>query len=381
MFLIERIAGISVYCFFLFIICGLILYSNIKVSALLKWYTLFLAVLGAFYKPSITGDLYRTYQALDWYASFSFRDFFQVLVLSSTTPVSRLLYWVIGKTGIHELLPFVSALFCYSSIFYMIDKTYQKYQISRKTVVYTLLFLMASSIYISVIGGIRMMVALSAVSFAFFQETVEGKMRWIHVLLYLCAIFIHNMGIVILAILVIAAVFKKSGNIGGKILLFLLIAVLLLVLYIFDNRFFDELLEKGSDYITDPGYSDKWEYGIGFLMLIVQIWALTVYHKQLQPLNTFSELHALALGLQGSLATGVLFFTSFSVFYRFIGHVAVILGLPVFMICMENAATKVSKTRRKLQVQNTILLLCALIMIISLTRGSLSALKFFVLNG
>ena len=152
MFLIERLIGVSIYVYALIMVCLLIAFSNIKCKNILRLYLLVLGGMGFFYQPYITADLYRIYEAMEWYATFRFPQFYETLVIPSSVPTSRILFWLVGKTGIVELLPLLSALLCYSLIFYILETSAKRYNISRQNLAVTLFFLMSGSIYSSVIG-------------------------------------------------------------------------------------------------------------------------------------------------------------------------------------------------------------------------------------
>lgn len=380
MFIIERLVGISIYCFFLAAVCGLIVHSNISIKGLLGWYILVLAVMGFLYKPSSSGDLYRIFETLDWYATFPFDAFFHTLVLNSTTPASRLLYWIVGKTGVPMLLPVFSVVVCYFFIFYILAHTHRIFRTSRKSVALTLFFLMSSSIYISVVGGIRMMLALSTICFCFFRESVERRYTWYQYPLYLLAVFMHSLGLFIVAIRVFTLVFDKKRSKIGRALLCIAMALSLFALFRFNSSFFDVLIKKGNDYVINHGYSDKWEYLLGFMMILVDVRLLILYHKQLAPTGEFEGISEMTRAMQISLVIGIAFVTSFSVFYRFVGHVGLILGLPMMMVTLEHAQTETGGRRRHLQIQSAMALFSVLILLVSLLRGSLSSLKFFILK-
>ena len=123
MFIIERIFGISAYMLVLLLVCFLLSKTNMPCKSALRFYLFCLSVMAFFYKPYITADLYRIFEQMEYFSSMDFDRFWSDFVLNSSTPLSRLLYWFFGKTGCNKLLPVFSACFCYSLIFYVIEKT------------------------------------------------------------------------------------------------------------------------------------------------------------------------------------------------------------------------------------------------------------------
>ena len=65
-------------------------YTNVKHKTILKIYTVILCVMGFFYLPYETADLYRTFETMDWYASIDFPQFLNDFVRTSSVPISRI---------------------------------------------------------------------------------------------------------------------------------------------------------------------------------------------------------------------------------------------------------------------------------------------------
>ena len=217
MFLFERLFGIGTYMVALISVCFLLAKTNISCKSALRFYLICLCSMAFFYKPYITADLYRIFEQMDYFSSMDFDLFWNDFVLESSTPIARLLFWLFGKTGINELLPAFSALFCYSLIFYVVRKTKQLYDISNQTVAIVLFFIMTTSMYISVIGGIRMMIALSMLTFSYFRVTVENKIKIIDILFFIASIFIHAMSFVVIGIIALTLLFDSNRNVLKKI--------------------------------------------------------------------------------------------------------------------------------------------------------------------
>ncbi len=379
MFLVERLIGVSIYSYILIMVCLLIAFSNIKCKNILRLYLLLLGGMGFFYHPYITADLYRIYEAMEWYATFNFSDFYNTLVATSSVPSSRILFWLIGKTGVVELLPLFSAICSYSLIFYTLEKSRERFQISRQNFAIAVFFLMSGSIYISVIGGIRMMLALSLIFFCFYRETVEKKKNFfLHIPLYIIAVFMHDMALIVLTIRIISSIFDKRKSLVKKLFILLGIAGMFLVAIVLFRYKLESVFEKSAVYLTDSGYYDVWEYlmgGIYFLFFFFLAIKFQPLKKQYLELNSYYTASKI-----GCLFAAICCY-DFSIFYRCIGHVVPILLTPALMIILENAEqTTIGKTTRRykmVSLQCVVLLVSLALLFVGGTRGSLSALKFF----
>lgn len=378
MFLIERLIGIGIYSGTLVLVCLLIAFSNISSKALLRFYTFALCVMAFFYTPYTTADLYRIFQTMEWYSTMSFSYFFETYVATSSVASSRLLFWLIGKSGLPHLLPVVSAAVSYSLIFYTIHKTQNRYAISRENTALALFLLMTTSIYISVIGGIRMMLAMAIIVFCFFRESVEQKFRWYHIPLYAVALLMHNMAFILFALRLLCIVLDSRKKRIVRVVYALVIGVGGLgALFVFDDLVF-QIFDNASDYLFGASYSDPWEYLIGILLLL----GFVVLMCKFRPyISRFADIRTYHIGAILGAAVAVAFCFVFSIFYRFIGHLVPILCLPVLMIVLQESQNSYNPRRfRQLSLQSIVALFGALILLLSCARGSLSSLKFFTLS-
>ena len=378
MFLVERAIGVGIYMFVLLIVCAIISNTKISCKAALKFYLICLCVMALFYKPYITADLYKTYVIVDYFGSVDFMYFMENLAFQGSTPAARILYWCVGKIGYNALLPIFSAFFSYSLIFYIIIKTQEIYSISKKNVAYLLFFLMSTSIYISAIGGIRMMIVLSAIAFCFFREVVEKKFNFLNIFLYIISVFMHSMAIVIIAIRLFVTVFDGRKKRIMRILYVFFVAILCFAFLLNSGVFMTDFIDKVNDYLFGDRYSDAWEYIMGVLIFIV----LTVFAYNFAPYrrdNAFADIIPYNYTMIICMIISLVFCFEFSIFYRFLGHAAVLFSIPMIMITLEETDNKPCRVFRMTNVRSVLLIFSVVIAIISCLRGSLSSLKFFEL--
>ena len=376
MFLFERAFGVGIYILILLLVCGILTKTRARCKPTLKFYTICLCVMGFFYKPYITADLYRTYIYVEFFGDMKFEYFWENFARNTNIPIARVIFWAVGKSGVKELLPVLSAFICYSLLFYIIIKTQEKFAISNETVAIVLFFLMTTSIYISVIGGIRMMLSTSMIAFSFFRNSIEKKNNLLDVSLYVLAVFIHVTAIILIAICMFLMILDNRKSIIKRILSAVVIVAIVLVFVINFREMIFELFEKAEHYLGEEEYSDSWEYLIGVIITIF----LSVILFEYWSLRKDSESLVLKYYNMSSvicLAIAVIFCFEFSTFYRFAGHMAVILATPMMMVTLEKSYGKASKTIFRTDVRSMVIVLSVIIALISCTRGSLSSLKFF----
>lgn len=379
MYLLERLFGIAAYVYMLGMACVLIAFTKVNIKTVLRLYIAGLCVMGFFYTPSVTGDLYRIYGVMDWYATMELGHFFEELVITSTVPAARLLFWAVAKTGINRLLPVVSAIICYGMIFSCLDKSRRLCNISRQNFAIALFVLMTTSIYISVVGGIRMMIAMALVVYCFFRETVEHKFGPRHVIFYLIAVLMHNMGVVMLVMRLITVVLDGSKKLWlrlGIVAVAMAAAAVVLMRYGF---FVTALLDKVYAYLVEESHSDTWEYIIGLLLLAGVVLVYVKYRACGCP-GKYPALKELNFCMHLSTVLGVLFCFVFTIFYRFVGHLTPILAMPMLMGALQESEGQRSRGAAQIPFRVAVLLYGCIVLIISCTRGSLSSLKFFVLS-
>lgn len=378
MFLFERLFGVCVYTYLLAMACIVIAFTTANSKTVMRLYTVALCILAFFYEPYVTGDLYRIYETMDWYGTMELGHFIEHYVVSSSVPVSRVFYWLVAKTGIYNLVPVISCLLSYSVIFGTIWKSQKIFSISRINVALTLFFVMTGSVYISVVGGIRMMSAMSMIVFCFFRESVEGKFRWYHIVLYGMAVLTHNLALIIISLRLLAMLLDQRRSWAGRLSVAGVVLVVGIVMALRMESLLLDIFENAKGYLTGESYSDKWEYLMGALLVVFYV-VLGIRFRNAGGVKLHRELIEYHIGLIFSIAIAVVFCFVFSIFYRFIGHLVPILGIPMLMISLEHSSEKSPIRFNWLSTQGFVLVYGAVILLLSCSRGSLSSLKFFVL--
>lgn len=379
MFLFERLFGVCVYTYVLVMACVLIAFTTINSKTVLRLYIGALCIMAFFYVPHADGDLHRIYEAIDWYATMRFDYFFENYVITSSVPMSRLLYWLVAQTGIQNLVPVISCLVCYGVIFNTIVKAERMFSVSKINVALTLFFVMTLSVYISVIGGIRMMISMALIVHCLFRESVEGRFSWYHILLYLTAILTHNMALVIVCVRILVLIFDNRRKPSARLMIATLILGAGIVLAFRFEYVLLDILDNAGGYLTGESYSDTWEYIMGALLAVFYI-VLGFRYRSYGGAARYPELKEYNMAMFFFWGIAVVFCFVFSIFYRFIGHVVPILGLPMLMICLQRSSEDSPVRFNWLSMQGFVLVYSMVLLLLSCSRGSLSSLKFFVLE-
>ena len=389
MFIFERLVGVATYASILVFVClSLAMTKTVKQQRrILFLYTMILALMAYFYVPPETSDLYRIYRSIEAFQKYSFNSFLKTFSQNPNFGLSYILYWLVGQTGIPKLLPILTALVCYSCIFYIIHASAEKNQISGKNIAIALLFYMTTETFLSIIGGIRCMLGVSLLAFCFYRESVEKRYSVFHLLLYAFSFFIHSFS----ALLIALRFFVPILNAKKSILVRTMHALVLSVGVFFVLQYFGEYVE--SVFLSAEGYleGDEYSYFWGYI-IDVGAWCalfsvvLQVVRKRKQ--ENILQYNTLTIFLSLCLIIAVFFYYEYTIFTRLILHISPIVCLPILMSVLQNnddaKANSGNNTKKSWfyrEVDFNVFFICISLMLLFLScaRGETSSLKFFVL--
>ena len=382
MFFVERVTGVAIYALTVGVFYVLFVTPRINNHKLYALLILVLSCMASLYVPYKTSDLYRIYDTLETISHMKFSVLYDEIIITKSNPMIYIYYWIVAKTGFFRLLPALNCCICYSFIFYIVRDMEERYDMSPETVANAILFTMLIGNYIPVIAGIKMMLALSMVIFVIYRELAQHKFSILNVVIYVFALFTHNIIIVILAIRFLVFLLSPRIKSSIKAIFIPLVVVGFVVIVILFPNVFRSMMDSGTDYLSGKSqYSDVWEYAVGILMCLYQM-VLIVHTRKL--INADSEhFQAYAqynLLLMISIAVEILMIWNFTIFHRISVEFGGTVMLPLMMICMEyDYRIPRLTTKRILSFRSVTLLFSLALFLITGTRGSLSALKFFVL--
>lgn len=385
MFLFERLIGVGLYSLVLALFCfSLVGKSGKKIKRRLFFYSIILSIMAYNFVPYETADLYRIYEYVDAFQKYSFSSFLKIQVSKSNLGVSGILYWLIGQTGIPQLLPSVVTFVCYSCIFYIIYKTAEKNQISGKNVAIALLFYMSIGTYMFVISGIRCMLGISLLSFCFYRESVERKFNILHIPLYLIAALIHAFSAVLIAVRFIVSIFDTKTTPIRKIIYFIFLGVGIVLVFRNFGDYISEIMEKADSYLSGSLYSYVWEYVIAILTCMVIIYVFSKRKNIKEESNL--KLNVWLLYEIALFAIALCVCWEFTIFHRLTTYIMPIIALPLLMTALQSndhMRNEVNNRARPveeipLNLNSCVVMLSVLMLLIACSRGSLCSLKFFV---
>ena len=374
MFLFERLFALAIYVLILLIVCFFLSQRNSNYKRIFFIYTLLLAIMGFFYVPYITSDLYRIYQILESFSRYNWDKFVYYELDGDFLKVDFIYYWLIAKTGEFRLLPAINAILCYSCIFYIISRTADKYNISRKNIALATFFFMSIGNYMFVITGIRCMLGISLMSFCFFRENVEKKFKWWHIPIYLFAVFVHHFVFVLMIGRLIVPILTRKMSVVKKFGYLIFLAILALLAITLFRSYIGEIINKGESYIEGNMYSYLWEYIVGGFCAIIMFFSLIeASHEKI----VTTDLYNWKTYLIGCIVLAVCFCFEFTIFHRLITYIAPIILLPILMVKLQYCEG--IGTKKSLTLKNSVLFLTVIMLLIVCARGTLCSLKFFVL--
>lgn len=371
MFLFERLTSLFIYIAVLASAVLLIEWKKSNYKAILIFYTIALSIMGFFYVPYKTADLYRINGYLETFSRYSWKQFFNYRIDKDIFAIDLIYYWLISQTGEPRLLPAINAFICYSCIFYIIIRTAQIYNISRKNIALTVLFFMSVGNYIFVISGIRSMLGICLLCFCFFRESIEKKFKLWHILLYLIAGFIHNFVFVLVFIRLIVPILTTRRSLVEKLIYVFFLCALAIVIFYLKPDYIKEVFNRAEGYLTEEIFSYFWNYLAGGFTGIILI--IIFYHFR-RNIVAKKQLSENCIFFIICLMVSFVFIFEYSIFHRTITYIAPILGLPILMVALQDR-----ERQGKVYLKNNMLLLTTILLLIVCARGSLCSLKFFVL--
>lgn len=385
MFLLERLIGVGLYSLVLILFCfSLVGKSGKKIKRRLFCYSIVLSILAYNFVPYETADLYRIYEYVEAYGKHTFSSFVKTYSPTSDFGLGNILYWVIGRIGIPQLLPTIVTFVCYSCIFYIIYKTAEKNQISGKNVAITLFFYMSLGTYMFVISGIRCMLGISLLSFCFYRESVEKKFNLLHIPLYLIAALIHSFSAVLIAARFVISIFDTKTTPIRKLIYFVFLGAGIVLVFRNFGDYVDEILQKADSYLSGDLYSYVWEYIIAILTCVVIVCVFSKRKNIKEESNI--KLNVWLLYEIALFAIALCVCYEFTIFHRLTTYIMPIIALPLLMTALQsndNSRSEINNRARSvgeipLNLNSFVVILSVLTLLVTCSRGSLSSLKFFI---
>ena len=365
MFLTARIFGIFTYIVCLVIALLGVRYLPPRQTKYVVWgYLVVLCLIALCYIPYITTDVYRHNQLAAALAQMPLDNFLYIL----STAKSGLFTFIYFRIFEGYLMPVTCAI-VFGSMFFILLTSAKQIQCTRSIIFLVLLWIMTNDFYLISITNIRSYVAVAFVTFCMYRETFEHKFNLFNVILYLCAIEMHSMGIVLVAFRTLAYLFS-----GGKLSVWkMLLVPLIIMLLIVGLPFYQDLLigstNKFESYYTGNSYNYIWERVIFIIQTIVQVFILyKAYAYRLFKEHNFANYKTAV-----TWAVIVLLICHLHVTFmqRWI-MVSAILEIPLLMCLLKK-----EQELHRHQIKQFLIVSCLITFAFVCTRGNLCSLKFW----
>lgn len=377
MYFFERLIGVIIYFFLTFIITYFISKSNKKsISKLLFFVTIMLSIMAYFYVPAESADLYRLIEIKNMYAMMNLNDILE-FTKQSTTPVTVLYFYFIGKLKFDGLLPMITSFIFYRNIFNILIKSALKYEIKSINIALTFLFIMSSGIFIEVISGIRTMLAFSIIANCIYNELIEQKPIFRNLIWYIIASLIHPVALFITIIRVIYLLLEETNSKYKIIINIFIMVSLILMIFSFGNRYINSMMQVIEYYTRGDSYSYIWEYIIGIAQISIIIMVLSLYFKYLKIENKRNGINNMYAICKLIVFILIIMIFEYNTFHR-LTLLSSVLIIPIMLNVLEKSNIYIDKFKR-FNLRDIIYISSILIMILACIRGNLSALKFFIL--
>ena len=388
MFLIERLIGVGIYASLLILVCLYINGKKLKsIKRTLFFYALVLSILAFFYTPYETADLYRIYESIRAFQKYTFEKFWDVHIVNSDAGLSKILYWIVGKTGTPQLLPSTVAFVCYNCIFYIICKTAETNKISGKNIAITVFFYMTTETYLSIIGGIRCMLGVCLLAFCFYRENYEKRFNIIHIPIYAFSFFIHAFSAILIILRFVIPAFSGKKSFLKRIIYILLLGITIAFSYQYIAGYLESVISKAEDYLENTAYSYFWGYMIDIVALFTMM-SVLFRSIQFKKKENIEKLSVMWMYLLVCLISAIVFCFEYSIFTRLILHISPIICLPILMTVLQyndeadasiQHVRSSAYTRIRHNYNSMFMYLSLVLLFLSCIRGETSSLKFFVL--
>ena len=365
MFLTARLFGISTYIFVMIVFLLLIKYTKqSQIKNILFFYLISLCVISYFYVPYITTDLFRhnitakRLAELDWYE-------FWYIVKNSISGIFTLFYF----RYFSNYLATVTCFIVYGIIFYIIYNSKIKVNAKTGIVIVVLLWIMTNDFYLISITNIRSYIAVVFVSICIYREIFEHKFGPTNIILYLCAIETHSIGIVLVAFRFIAYLFMKGQLTIWKMMLFPIIIAIVIFGASFYLPLLDSSVNKFESYYENNPYNYIWERIIFIIQTIVQIYILLKAYKY----KIFKEDKFVYYKSAVTMAVIVLIICNLHVVFmqRWIIFSA-ILEIPILIRILQKEYELNRKNMRNFMITTSLITFAFVC-----SRGNLCSLKFW----
>ena len=183
---------------------------------------------------------------------------------------------------------------------------------------------------------------------------------------------------VFLLIRISAILFANRQNIWVRIFTIIGMIVLVFVLQFLVPTFTESLLDKAMGYISKEAYIYVWEYVMGALILIIDVYYFYIYKRSKSSFNDTLRPQTSALFM--SIVIAIAFIGTFTFFQRTVCFIISILCIPFMLMLLSNKQAVRLSRRFGFPIKGLTFVFALAELAVSCSRGSLCGLKFFELG-
>lgn len=370
MYLKERIIGLIVFYSLLFLMTFFVSKSNNykSIKKILIAYVLLLSIMAYFYLPNDSADLSRHFISLKLYSNMSTSDFINAISINSA-PGALLYFRIIGKLNNIHLLPCITSFIYYGILFTLYFYFIKNYKINSKSAAFSLFLFMICGRFLGIISGIRNGLAFILIFCAIYREFFLDKKIISNVFLYLIAILIHPAALIIIFLRFLFILFEKN-SLGFRIVNLIFLMIMGFVFYKYNYYILDEAINKSNLYLSETTYFYIWEHIISLIYIVFYIITIFIFNKKIKD-KRITNLGNFIMIIN---IFCFIFIYEHSIFTR-IQNFSSLLFLFYYMFVLNQL--HINDKKMKVYSFLTYVIMFS-ILIISLTRGNISSLKFFI---
>lgn len=367
--LVERLLGVGLYALLLIVFCNAIYVG--KEGSSRKWlilYAVCLAVMGFFYVPAESADLFRLTTYMNSWSDLGFADVLE-RGFERSLPTYYAYFWLVGQAGVDGLLPAISALLFYLLTFSCFWDYQNRTGTANSSLALSLALFMSLGTFLQAISGIRSYLAFAMIFRAFYTECFRNRFPLLNLPYYLLAIGMHPAAVALVIIRLVFFLFQRAESNGARLVAMIAAFGGIAVFVTLGSSFIDAMADKVESYLDGGAYSYFWE------TLIHLIWiAFALY--------TFSKSRDLVGAHAGALANvrrftillvaiSIVFLPfEYAIYLRFSALAAAF--LPFLSMYVLDGESRLQDRRYR----QTLIACGFVILLLASMRGDLSAYKF-----
>ncbi len=255
--------------------------------------TFLLSLLGSFFNPIVAykngdyTDLVRFFQTMDAIKGAEFNNKILIFQEYNNIPVMKVLLYMVSKTGIKSLLPFLSSFIFYGSFGYFIAKISEKYKVSNRVMGLSYFAFICLFNFKMVITNIRCPIGDAIFMLTLYYDFFAKNKKKGYLIGYFVCCAIHPIFILFTLLRVILII---SNKVTSKLFYLLILAYSLFINYALDfvgkltNIELFNYLSTKMDYYTNFWNTKSNEPLIlltGIIQIIVLIYFLFISKKSI----------------------------------------------------------------------------------------------------